>query len=143
MDKRLIYRVVLKLLFLLLLVVLTLVFLNSLFIQSNDENYKKTSLSVVELDIGGMVKGDIRKTQWKGKQVNVLRLDNRYFTYVNIGDSGNCPLFKEANGLKDICTGTRFNFYGYQKGNEKQGFMLLIPPNYYKNGTLYIGVTSK
>ena len=143
MDKRLIYRVVLKLLFLLSLVVLTFVFLNSLFIQSNNESDRKTSLSIVELDIGGMEKGDIRTVQWKGKQVNVLRLDDKYFTYVNVGDSGNCPLFKEVNGLKDICTGTRFNFFGRQKGNEEQGFTLLIPPNYYENNILYIGVSSK
>ncbi len=140
MDKRLIYRVVLKLLFLLLLVVLTLVFFRSLFTKSHDEIPLQTSLSVVELDVNGMVKGDIRKIQWNGKQVSVLRLENnKYFTYINVGDSGNCPLFKEANGFKDICTGTRFDFLGRQKGNEEQGFKLKSPPSYYQDNKLYVG----
>ncbi len=143
MDKRLIYRVVLKLLFVLSLVLLTFVFINSLFVQSNDENPGKTSLSIVKLDISGMVKGDIRKTQWKGKQVNVLRIDDKYFTYINVGDSGNCPLFKEPNGLKDICTGTHFDYSGREKSNKKHGFTLFSPPSYYEDGILYIGVSEK
>ena len=140
MDKRLIYRVVLKLLFLFLLGVLAIVFINSLFIQSNDKNNQQTSLSVVEFDVNGMVKGDVRKAQWEGKEVNVISLgENKFFTYLNAGDSGNCPLFKEANGFKDVCTGTRFDFSGKQKGNEEYGFKLKSPPNHYKNGVIFIG----
>ena len=144
MDKRLIYRVVIKLLFLFLLGVLTIVLINSLFTQSNDNNNQKTPLSVVEIDVRGMIKGDIRKAQWEGKEVNVILLEsNELFTYVNVGDSGNCPLFKEANGFKDICTGTRFDFSGRQIGNEEQGFKLLIPPNYHDKNILFIGKWSK
>ena len=140
MDKRLIYRVVIKLLFLLALGALMIVFISSLFTQSNDENNKRVSSSIVELDIIGLVKGDIRKVQWDGKEVNVIRLeDNKLFTYINTGDSGNCPLFKETSGFKDICTGTRFDFSGRQKGNGEHGFKLTIPPNYYENGILFIG----
>ncbi len=140
MDKRLIYRVVLKLLFLLSLGVLTIVFINSLFTQSNDNSSQKNALSVVELDVSGMIKGELRKVQWKGREVNALRLENnKLFIYINAGDSGNCPLFKEANGFKDICTGTRFDFSGKQKGNEEHGFKLIVPPNYYVKDTLFIG----
>ena len=139
MDKRLIYRVVLKLLFLLSLTVLTIVFVSSLFTKSGESN-QKASLSVVELDVSGMRKGEIRKTQWEGKQVNVLQLkDKQYFIYTNIGDSGNCPLFKEVNGLKDICTGTQFDFLGRQKGFEELGVKLEVPPSLLKNGILFIG----
>ncbi len=140
MDKRLIYRVVIKLLFLFLLGVLTIVFINSLFTQSNDKSNQQSSLSVVEIDVTGMIKGDIRKVQWEGKEVNVISLgDNKFFTYLNVGDSGNCPLFKEANGFKDVCTGTRFDFSGKQKGNEEYGFKLISPPNIYENGVIFIG----
>ncbi len=140
MDKRLIYRVVLKLLLLLSLGVLTIVFINSLFTQSNNEGNQKSPFSIVELDVNGMIIGEIRKTQWQGKEVNVLQLENNeFFTYINVGDSGNCPLFKEAQGFKDICTGTRFDFFGRQKDNEAQGFKLITPPNHLENGILYIG----
>ena len=144
MDKRLIYRVVIKLLFLLALGVLTIVFINSLFTQSNDNDNQQASVAVVELDVRGMIKGEIRKAQWEGKEVNVIRLEeNKLFTYINVGDSGNCPLFKEASGFKDICTGTRFDFSGKQKGNEEQGFKLTTPPNYQQKGTLFIGEWAK
>lgn len=144
MDKRLIYRVVLKLMFLLLLCTLTIVLINSLFTQSNVKNNQQASFSIVELDVRGMVRGDIKKAQWEGKEVNVIRLaSNELFTYINVGDSGNCPLFKEEKGLKDICTGTHFNFSGNQKGNEEHGFKLTIPPNFYENGILFIGKGSK
>jgi len=140
MDKRLIYRVIIKLLFLLSLGVLSIVFINSLFTQSNNIDNQRSSLSVVKIDVSRMMKGDIKKAQWEGKEVNVILLErNKLFTYINVGDSGNCPLFKEASGFKDICTGTRFDFSGKQKDNEEQGFNLSIPPNYYDNGTLYIG----
>ena len=140
MDKRLIYRVVLKLMFLLLLAVLTIVLINSLFTQLNVKNNQQASFSIVELDVRGMARGDIKKAQWEGKEVNVIRLEsNELFTYINVGDSGNCPLFKEVDGFKDICTGTRFDFAGKQKGNEEHGVELIIPPHFYVNGTLSIG----
>ena len=126
------------------LAVLTLVFINSLFTPSNDSKDQQASVAVVELDVNGMLKGDIRKVQWKGKEVNALRLENKkLFIYINAGDSGNCPLFKEANGLKDVCTGTRFDFSGKQKGNEEHGFKLIIPPNFYESGTVFIGRNEK
>lgn len=144
MDKRLIYRVVIKLLFLFLLGVLVIVLINSLFTHSNDNNKQKSQLSIVEIDVSGMLKGDIRKTQWEGKEVNVILLENNeLFTYVNVGDSGNCPLFKEAKGFKDICTGTHFDFTGKQKGNEEHGFNLITPPSFYENGILLIGKETK
>jgi hypothetical protein len=144
MDKRLIYRVVLKVLFLILLGVLAIVLLNSLFTQSNDNNNQQNSLSVVELDVSGMKKGDIRKIQWEGKEVNVIYLEgNKFFTYINVGDSGNCPLFKDANGFKDVCTGTYFDFSGNQKDNKEHGFKLMIPPNYSENNVISIGKWKK
>ncbi len=140
MDKRLIYRVVLKLLFLLSFLVLTLVFINSLFTRSNSNNSQKMSRVIVELDISGMTNGEIRKVQWKGKEVNALHRENKkLFIYINAGDSGNCPLFKGKNGFKDICTGTHFNFSGRQKGSEEHGFRLLTPPNYRDKSTLFVG----
>jgi len=140
MDKRLLYRVVLKLLFLLSMGVLSIVFINSLFTHSDIKTNQKISPQIIELDISGMREGEIRKAQWQGKEINILRLENnQYFTYVNVGDSGNCPLFKEINGLKDICTGTRFDFSGKQKDSKNQGFELSIPPNYINKNTLFIG----
>ena len=140
MDNRLVYRVVLKLLSLLALGILTIVFINSLFISRVPENSKQNIHTVVELDLSGMLKGEIRKIRWESKEVAVLRReDATYFTFTNMGDSGNCPLFKESNSLKDVCTGTRFDFSGRDKNKLAQGVKLSIPPHYFLKDRIFIG----
>ena len=74
MDKRLIYRVVLKILLSVALLVLLVVFVRSLFIGANETQKSKEMTSVlVSLDLKGMQKGEIRKTRFDGKEVAVLK----------------------------------------------------------------------
>jgi len=168
MDNRLVYRVVLKLLFLVALGVLTIVFINSLFIGSDKERKTQSAVakSIVLLDLSNMKKGDVKTIHWDGKEVAVLHrktnfpfyhtkyiakiphqsvnsglrsLKTEYFVYFNYGDSNNCPLFVEDYGLKDVCTGTKFNTSGRVKGNEQQGYRLKIPPHHFEGVILTIG----
>ncbi len=141
MNNRLIYRVILKVLALLALLLLTGVFINSLFTASEKKRSHKSIIPRVELYIADMKQGEIRKTRWNGKEVAVLlRKDNDYFVYINAGNSGNCPLFKEPKGFKDVCTGTRFDFFGKEIGNAEQGYKLKIPPHHIVKGKLLIGI---
>ncbi|MCF6188858.1 MAG: hypothetical protein L3J51_00095 [Cocleimonas sp.] len=168
MDKRLIYSVVLKVLFLLAFLVLLIVLVKSLFTASDETNkHREKDVTLVSLDLKGLIKGDVRKARWKGKDIGVLnRKGNRilyhtkylakiphesvnsglrslrkeYFVYYNHGDSGNCPLFKEADGFKDTCSGTRFDTSGREIGKGLQGARLEIPPHYFQGDKLFIGV---
>ncbi len=119
--------------------VLLLVFFRSLFVGN-----KAGVASVNEptmLDTTEMKKGEIRKTRWNEKEVAVLLKDNlEFFVYINAGDSGNCPLFKEPNGLKDVCTGTRFDFNGVSKGNQSQNIRLIVPPYHLSGDKIIIGL---
>lgn len=143
MDNRLLYRVIIKVLSSLALLVLAIVFINSLFVASEKQKNTLSTTNIAELDTSNMISGDIRKTYWNGKEIAVLLLKNtEFFVFINIGDSRNCPLFKEKDGFKDVCTGTRFDFKGREKGNQKHGFKLKIPPYYFANDKLIIGVKS-
>lgn len=61
-----------------------------------------------------------------------------FFVYFNSGDSGNCPLFYDSLGFKDICSGIRFDTTGREVGKELTGKKLEIPPHKFEtqNGKL-------
>jgi len=167
MDKRLIYRVVLKFLFFVAFAILAVVLVRSLFTASDKiESAQKIEVPIVTLDLSGMAKGDVRKIRWQGKEIGVLKrkghhvlrhtkyvakiphqslnsalrsLTKEYFIYYNRGDSGNCPLFKETDGFKDICTSTRFDTTGREKEKGLQGQRLKIPPHRIEGDKLLIG----
>jgi len=166
-DKRLIYRVVLKILLSVALLVLLVVFVKSLFIGANETQKSQEVTSVlVSLDLEGMRKGEIRKIRLDGKEVAVLKrkgnpkfrptkylpkiphpslngwlrsITQDYFVYYNYGDSGNCPLFNEGDGFKDTCTSMRFDTSGREKDKGLQGYRLEIPPHYFQDDKLFIG----
>ena len=171
-NPRLVYRVALKVLFLSAFVLLLWVMVRSLFVGSNvpqvENRQKKAQL--VTLDISRMQKGEVRKTQWQGKEVAVLyrkktlspdtkittklaqhsslksgsrSIKPEYFVYINKGDSGNCPLFYVDDTFKDVCSSTLFNSTGRKITNLNQGFKLNIPPHYFEAETLIIGVWQK
>ena len=171
MDKRLIYRVALKILFSVALIILLIVFVKSLFTvpESQTDRVASEPMPVVTLDLQGILKGDVRKIRWQGKDVAILKraddyafrptkyipkiphpslngnarsLTKAYFVYYNYGDSGHCPLFKETNTLKDTCTGIKFDMAGKEIGKGLQGHRLEIPPHYFDDklgGKLIIG----
>jgi Rieske Fe-S protein len=166
MDNRLVYRVVLKLLFILALAVLTMVFINSLFTTPVKKTTQSKSVPYITVDLSTMNKGDVKKIRWDGKEVAVLyrkgtpffyhtkyiakiphkslnsgfrSIKKDYFVYLNHGDSGNCPLFNERDALKDVCTGTKFDTSGRVKGREQQGYLLKIPPHKFSGEWLIIG----
>ena len=171
-SHRLMYRVILKTLTSLAVLILLVVLVNSLFIsKSEPENASVTTndLIPVMLDITAMIKGEIRKAKWQGKEVAVLyrkkslvksdsvkgkvahpslnkisrSITLAYFVYINKGDSGNCPLFYVDDTFKDVCSSTLFNSTGRKITNLKQGFKLNIPPHYFEAETLIIGVWQK
>lgn len=141
MNNRLVYRVILKVLALLALLLLTGVFINSLFTASKKKEGEQSVSSIVEFDVSNMKQGDIRKIRWNGKEVAALLRENQqFFVYINTGNSGNCPLFKESKSFKDVCTGTQFDFNGREIGNIEQGYRLINPPHYFLKDKLFIGV---
>jgi len=161
MDKRLIYRVILKLLFALAVVVLFVVLVQSLFTTPETSNSSKNVRVIVSLNIADMKEGEIRKTHWQGKEVAVLKRkrqpaqfnqvsnakntpstaihNKNYFVYINQGDSGNCPLFYMDSVFKDICTSKKFDNRGRELDNPVHGYRLKTPPYQLENNTLTIG----
>ncbi len=144
-NPRLVYRVILKVLLSFAVLLLIIVFLNSLFIATpDDKSSHLTQNKTIELDLRSMNAGETRKIRWQSKEVIIFKRDDeKVFTYFNTGDSGNCPLFKEPAGFKDICTGTRFDFKGRSKGDSNQSVILKSPPYYLLGDTLIIGVSQK
>jgi len=163
-NPRLVFRVIIKMLTVLGLAVLLWVFVSSLLVHQEKEQVVEHELLTV--DLKDMRDGDVRKTRWEGKVVGVLKrkghhvlghtkyvakiphqslnsslrsITKEYFVYYNHGDSGNCPLFKESDGFKDTCTGTRFDTSGREKGKGLQGSRLEIPPHYFQDDQLFIG----
>lgn len=163
-NPRLVFRVIIKILTVLGLIILLFVFTNSLFVQQDKE--KVIEHDLLTLDLKDMIKGDVRKIRWGGKEIGILKrkghhvlrhtkyiakiphqslnsalrsLTEEYFVYYNQGDSGNCPLFIEGDGFKDTCTATRFDTSGREKGKGLQGFRLAIPPHYFQGDKLFVG----
>lgn len=163
-NPRLVFSAILKILTVLGLVILLLVLTSSLFVHQDKEQVVKRDL--LTIDLNGMRDNDIRKIHWNGKEVTIFQrkqrpslyhtkylakiphhslnsglrsISNKYFVYINQGDSGNCPLFKETDGFKDTCTGTRFDATGREKGKGLQGYRLEIPPHYFQGDTLFVG----
>ena len=80
MDKRLIYRVALKILFSVALIILLIVFVKSLFTvpESQTDRVASEPMPVVTLDLQGIQKGDVRKIRWQGKDVAILKRADDY-----------------------------------------------------------------
>ena len=162
-NNRLIYKVFLKVLTALGIVTLMLVFINSLFVRSPEK-----ALALVELDISGMKKGEIKKTYWAGRPVAVLyrsypiseeyqsvlkaefktlnpayrSIQREYFVFMDKGDSGNCPLFYRADVFKDTCTGNTFNNTGRMIGKRienQQNYEIKIPPHHFSDSQIVFG----
>ena len=170
-NPRLVYRVILKILFLSAFLLLLWVMMRSLFVGSNDPHTKNTQqeTQTVTLDISKMQKGEIKKANWQGVEVAVLyrktpislQTDNRarqahpslnpttrsikpdYFVYINKGNSGNCPLFYANDTFKDICSSTLFDNAGREKTRQQKGHKIQIPPHYFNNNQLIIGQWQK
>jgi len=160
-KKRTFLRVVIKLLIFVPVVILSFVFLKSLFPSIEDKSYSsdKKTIKTVQMQLSGMQSGDIRKVRWKGREVGILKREEMsfgytkyiaklphkslhsgsrsrvfaYFVYYNQGDSGNCPLFYDAKGFKDICSGKRFHSNGREVNNQQNGALIEIPPHYFNS----------
>jgi len=165
-QRRLLYRVILKLLTTLALLVLLGVFINSLFVADNTLTKPRGSAPLVSLDISGLRPGEVRKTRWNGKDVAILKrtltstdaamsllpndanplkypglrsIQPDYFVFINQGDSANCPLYYAQNRFKDICSGTLFDTTGRRVKNPGSKNRIQIPPHYFENNQLIIG----
>jgi len=161
-DRRLFFRVLVKLLIVAGLLFFVWILINSL--SSTTQFADKTeSLPVVELDISDMQSGFIRKTQWNGKEVAVLlrpdteinpshlkltdsdnallnakwrSLRPEYFVYFN---SSRCPLYYSQRMFKDICTQKKFDETGREIKVKNKPDTLAIPPHYFKDKTVIFG----
>jgi hypothetical protein len=95
-----------------------------------------------------MKKGEIRKARWKGVEVAVLYRkqsssnNEKFFVYLNHGDSGNCPLFYQKNTLKDICTGSLFDVMG-KPLQLSIGYQLEVPSYYFEEKKIFLGSDRK
>ena len=164
-NRRLVYRVILKIFTVSAVLVLSVVFVNSLFTNNIEQQKHDDILPLVKLNIAAMKKGEIRKAYWRGKEVAVLyraqpvwyhtkfiaklpheslnsgsrsRLAD-YFVYINYGDSGNCPLFYGSGFFKDTCTGKWFDTAGREKNNRQNGAEIEVPPHYFDGENIYYG----
>jgi len=143
-QRRLVLRVILKLMSLSALLVLLLVFVYS-FTPFFKNSPKKIPLATI--DISNMEINEIRKTRWQGKEVAVLyrglhdttEKNKSYFVFMNIGDSGACPLKFSHDRLTDICTSTQFDLSGKEQGNKQALKQLSIPPHHFVGNKLIIG----
>lgn len=164
-SRRLFFRALLKALVFLGLVVLLLVFFNSLFTTDKATNKQSKKFNKVILDISGLEPGQIKKIRWDGREVAVLRrikaikekdtvrsdadhktlnawsrsLKPEYFVYMNVGDSGNCPLFYSQATFKDICTGTLFDESGREKRGDLLGYAIKVPAHRINNNSIIFG----
>jgi hypothetical protein len=166
-DRRLFFRVVLKTLVFSGVLILLLVFFNSLFTTQQTEKSIAGDIEIIQLDIGELQPGKIKKVRWKDKEVAVLyrlnqALDPRlnvfftedldksldtgsrsqkpeYFVYLNKGDSGNCPLFYSQGVFKDICTGNKFDENGRAISTDQGSFVIKIPPHDFQGDVLVLG----
>lgn len=143
-QRRLVLRVILKLMSLLALLVLLLVFFYS-FAPLFKASPKKIPLATI--DITNMAINEMRKTRWQGKEVAVLYRGSQnssennksYFVFINIGDSGACPLKFSNDSLTDICTSTHFDLSGKERGNKQALKQLTIPPHHFSGNKVIIG----
>jgi len=159
-KKRTFLSLIIKLLTFIALIILILVFLKSLFPSiDNEPSEEHKIIKTVQINLLGMQVDEIRKSRWKGREVGILKREKRtyghtkyisklphkslhsgsrsrlfdYFVYINQGDSSNCPLFYNAKGFKDICTGKQFNGVGREVGNQQNGALIKIPPHYFNS----------
>jgi len=139
-DPRLIYRIILKLLVLSGIGIMLYVLVGSLFVGGNQIDKTKKAANLITLDLSEMKKNEIRRTQWEGKPVIVLKRSDKpqYHVYFNTGDSGNCPLFYASKIFKDTCTGTLYN-QGGREINKSTPKLLSIPPHSFNGNVLIIG----
>lgn len=157
-DRRLFFRTILKVLVSLGVLFLLIVFFNSLFNARQTKINEVGDELAVALDISELQLGQIKKTRWKGKEVAVLYRQNmqseirqsnpeenlhpslqtytrsrkpEYFVYINMGDSGNCPLFYSQGIFKDICTANKFDENGRGIRADQGRFSIQIPPHHF------------
>jgi len=170
-NRRLQFRVILKVLSFLGLVILIGVFLNSLFIKEGKEILRNEAELNVSIDVDGMYPGQIKKTRWQQKEVAVLyrrypeKIQNNmlslekikiheslnpttrskqlaYFVFVNTGDSKNCPLHYREGIFKDICSTNTFDETGRAIINASINSSIEIPPHYFDGNSIYFGTWS-
>ncbi len=141
-NPRLLYRVILKFLSLFAIVVFLYVLVNSLFVGNKEDKTTKEKTNVVKLDLADMGLNQAKKAVWGGQSIIILKIlgngQPAYKVFYNHGDSGSCPLFYSAEGLKDTCSGTLYDQTG--KSLIKNSGKHLDSPPYTVNGdSLVIG----
>jgi len=165
-DKRLLYRVILKVLGMIGIMALLLVFLNATFYSNIETQEVELDTDDVSVDLSNLFSGANTIVRWNNQRIGILKrsdpsqlalvkqtskkpqatpneinahpwrsLDPRYFVYVDVGDSGHCPLFienKEAVvSFKDTCTANWFDSQGRFKSDGTAG--LKIPPHHFSD----------
>ena len=165
-DKRLLYRVILKVLAGIGIIALLLVFFNATFYSNIETTEAVIDVDDATLDLSSLFAGNTTVIRWNNQRVGVLKrsdtnqlalikqassapeanakavdghlwrsLDPRYFVYLDVGDSGHCPLFFQNNdgevSFKDTCSSNWFDSQGRFKSDGTAG--LKIPPYHYSD----------
>ncbi|MCK5896278.1 MAG: hypothetical protein KAG20_05705 [Cocleimonas sp.] len=130
-DKRRIYRVILQLMTYISVAVLLWVMFSSAFV-ANEEKQRPIN-SPINMSLQQLEKGEVTHVLWQGKRIAILYrndvLENPYFVFYDLGDSGNCPLYFNGKVLKDACTGTQYSQNGIPVNQSRAGD-LDSPPHY-------------
>jgi len=139
-DPRLVYRVILKLFAALGSLILLYVLFSSLFVKKEKVTPTVKTNPIIKIDLAGMQKDGVRKVRWQGRQIIILKSQDKreYSVYYNTGDSGNCPLYYASDVFKDTCTGTLYDKKGRQL-NSSSPKLLQSPPYYIEGEQLIMG----
>ena len=164
-DKRLLYRVILKVLASIGIIALLLVFFNATFYTNIETTEAVINVDDTTVEVNHLFAGGNTVVRWNNQRVGILKrtdanqlalikqasvapeskdninshpwrsLDPRFFVYLDVGDSGHCPLYfqNEAGeaSFKDTCSSNWFDSQGRFKSDGTAG--LEIPPHYYSD----------
>lgn len=156
-DNRLLYRVIVKLMFLTGLLALAFAMLSSLLSPPNSQSQLVETNMIAEpvlVNLAQIPYGKVRNYRWNNQDIGILHLADdmkeqkksnhnnepqpRYFVFFNQGGELNCPLTivkKQQYQLEDICSRTPYTLDGslQQEKDRSRAKDLQIAPHFYRN----------
>jgi hypothetical protein len=153
MDKRLVYRVIVKLMFLSGILALAFVLIGSVVKAPNGK--AEIIADPLRVDVGKIPYGQIYTYRWNNQDVGVLhktdamleQLANtseaaRYFVFYNSGGDVGCPIsLSRGNGrfhLQDICSRIAYSLDGKLLKPHVRAKDLTIPPHHWVEDNIMI-----
>lgn len=154
-DKRLLYRVLVKIMFLIGLLALAFALLSSMLSPPNSKALLVETQSIAEpllVNAAQIPYGQIRNYRWNNRDIGILhltddmqtqlfdnhRIQQRHFVFYNNGGDLNCPISivkKQAFQLEDICSHIPYNLAGQliHQQDKRRAKALIAAPFYYRS----------